>query len=277
MIILFVDQVIGPGRADFPLGLKHVKRLGKSTTIAGETYESLRAGILAGEIPPGDKVRTQVLCTRFGVSLGAVREALSQLQAEGLVVAEAHRGYTAAPISIEDLKDLTRVRVQIETLCLTWSMEAGKLEWESEVIGATHRLTKTYRVADRSSASSEWIAAHDAYHNALVSACGSPRLLQFRRQLYEQSERYRKLEATLGKERNPDDEHKRLADAVIERNIPLATRLLKAHITLTTENILKAMEKKESKALRASGSRVAHSGRGSKPARTSLRAVGNSR
>jgi len=246
-------------------------------TIAGETYQSLRAGILAGDIPPGDKVRTQELCNRFGVSLGAVREALSQLQAEGLVLAEAHRGYTAAPISIEDLKDLTRVRLEIETLCLTWAMEAGKLEWESEVIGATHRLTKTYRVADRSAASTEWVAAHDAYHFALVSACGSPRLLQIRKTLYDQSERYRKLEATLGKDRNPDDEHKRLADAVIERDVPRATRLLKAHIALTTDTILKAMEKKESKASRAAGAGAARSGRGSKTARTSLRAAANSR
>jgi DNA-binding GntR family transcriptional regulator len=211
------------------------------------------------------------------VSLGAVREALSQLQAEGLVIAEAHRGYTATPISSDDLKDLTRVRVQIETLCLTWSMTAGKIEWESEVIGATHRLTKTYRVTDRASVSMEWIAAHDAYHYTLVSACGSPRLLQIRQQLYDQSERYRKLEAILGKERAPDDEHKQLADAVIERDVPRATQLLKAHITLTTDNILKAMETKQSKASRASGSSPGRRASGSMPVRTSTRAVRNSR
>lgn len=251
---------------------------GKGTTIAGETYQSLRAGILSGEIPPGDKVRTQELCRRFGVSLGAVREALSQLQAEGLVVAEAHRGYTVAPISIQDLKDLTRVRLEIETLCLTWSMEAGKIEWESEVIGALHRLTKTYRVEDRSAASAEWIAAHDTYHYALVSACGSPRLLQLRQQLYDQSERYRKLESTLGKDRKPDDEHKRLADAVIERDVPLATRLLKSHIELTTENILKAMEKREGKTSRLpAGSGPSRNARRVKPARAPLRAVAGSR
>jgi len=258
--------------------LQHVKIPGKGTTIAGETYQSLRAGILSGEIPPGDKVRTQELCRRFGVSLGAVREALSQLQAEGLVVAEAHRGYTVAPISIQDLKDLTRVRLEIETLCLTWSMEAGKIEWESEVIGALHRLTKTYRVEDRSAASAEWIAAHDTYHYALVSACGSPRLLQLRQQLYDQSERYRKLESTLGKDRKPDDEHKRLADAVIERDVPLATRLLKSHIELTTENILKAMEKREGKTSRLpAGSGPSRNARRVKPARAPLRAVAGSR
>jgi DNA-binding GntR family transcriptional regulator len=227
---------------------QRVKVAGKGMTISGETYQSLRAGILGGEIPPGGKVRTQMLCQRFGVSLGAVREALSQLMAEGLVIAEAHRGYTVAPISVEDLKDLTRVRVEVETLCLTWSMQAGKLEWESEIIAARHRLTKTYRVDERSEPSPQWIVAHDAYHTALLSACGSPRLLQIHKALYDQSERYRKIESALARNRNPDDEHNRLTDAAIERNVPLATRLLREHIELTTDNIIKTMAKKVAKA-----------------------------
>jgi DNA-binding GntR family transcriptional regulator len=228
-----------------------VKVAGKGQTISGETYQSLRAGILGGEIPPGDKVRTQEYCRRFGVSLGAVREALSQLMAEGLVVSEAHRGYTVSPISINDLKDLTRVRMEIEALCLAWSIAAGQVDWESEVLAATHRLTKTYRLDEGAGPSAQWIAAHDGYHTALVSACGSPRLLEIRKQLYDKSERYRKMEATLPRERNADDEHKRLADAVIARNVALSTKLMKSHIALTTDNIVKAMEKRSSKAPRA--------------------------
>jgi DNA-binding GntR family transcriptional regulator len=224
---------------------------GKDTTISGETYQSLRAGILSGEIAPGSRVRTQNLRERFDVSLGAVREALSQLMAEGLVTSEAHRGYTVVPLSVEDLRDLTRVRTEIETLCLNWSIEAGKLEWESEVIAAAHRLTKTLRTDDRSAASPQWIAAHDAYHAALVSACGSPRLLQIRKQLYDLSERYRKMESALvPRDRNPNEEHKRIAEAAVDRDIPLAMRLMRAHIELTTENIVKAMEKRSTKALR---------------------------
>jgi DNA-binding GntR family transcriptional regulator len=239
-----------------------VKIPGKGQTISGETYQTLRAGILGGEIPPGEKVRTQEYCQRFGVSLGAVREALSQLMAEGLVVSEAHRGYTAAPISIDDLKDLTRVRMEIETLCLTWSMEAGQVEWESEVIAATHRLTRTFRADERSGPSVQWIAAHDGYHTALVSACGSPRLLQIRKQLYDKSERYRKMESTLPRGRDADGEHKRLADAVIGRNVALATKLMKAHIALTTDNVVKAMEKRVGKAPRAAARAAPVRGRG---------------
>lgn len=249
---------------------------GTGMTISGETYQSLRAEILGGEIPPGGRVRTQVLCQRFGVSLGAVREALSQLMAEGLVLAEAHRGYTVAPISVEDLQDLTKIRVEIETLCLTWSMQAGPVEWESEVLGAAHRLTKTFRVDEKEVLSPLWIAAHDAYHTALVSACGSPRLLQIRKQLYDQSERYRKMESRLPRSRNPDDEHRRLADAAIARDIPLATKLLRAHIELTTHNIIKAMEKRTPKPTRGTSAVVGRTVGRSK-GRPASRAVGGSR
>lgn len=221
-----------------------MKIAGKGLTISGETYQSLRAGILGGQIPPGDKVRTQALCERFGVSLGAVREALSQLMAEGLVLSEPHRGFTVAPVSVKDLEDLTRVRIEIESMCLSWSMEAGGVEWESEVIAASYRLSKTHRLDEHSVASPQFASAHDAYHTALVNACGSPRLLQIRKQLYDQSERYRKMEYALPHDRNPDEEHKKISAAVIDRNVPLATKLLRAHIALTTDNIIKVMEKR---------------------------------
>jgi DNA-binding GntR family transcriptional regulator len=180
----------------------------------------------------------------MGVSLGAVREALSQLIAEGLVCVEAHRGYTVMPLSIADLLDLTRVRTEVEVLCLTWSMQLGKLEWESAVMAASHRLAKTFRAADRTVNSPAWIAAHDTYHTALASACGSPRLSLIRTQLYELSERYRKMESAMTRDRDPQEEHKRIAEAAIDRNIPVATQLLSSHIERTTENIVKTMRKK---------------------------------
>jgi DNA-binding GntR family transcriptional regulator len=218
-----------------------MKTAGKTTTIAGETYSSLRSMILSGELRPGLRMRTAELQDRFDVSLSTVREALSQLSSEGLVIAEAHRGYTVAPISADDLRDLTRVRIEVEKLCLTWAIEQGDVEWESRVISASHRLSKTFRAVGGTLASQGWTLAHDEFHSALVSACGSSRLLQIRQSLYEQSERYRKLERTLGRRRNPDLEHAKIVDATLARDAPRAIRLMSAHITLTADNILSAM------------------------------------
>jgi DNA-binding GntR family transcriptional regulator len=214
---------------------------GKRTTRANETYQSLRTGILCGTIPAGSRLRTNDLCSQFNVSLGAVREALSQLLAQGLVVSEAHRGFTVSPVSTDDLLDLTRVRIEIETLCLTWAIRAGTVEWESNIIAALHRLSRTHRVGDRPRPGNEWTEAHDRYHLALLATCGSPRLMHIRHQLYEQSERYRHLELSLPVNRDPEGEHQRLAEAAIARDIPLATQRLREHLSLTANNILESI------------------------------------
>jgi DNA-binding GntR family transcriptional regulator len=223
---------------------------GKAITKTTETCQVLRTAILLGDLPPGSRLRTNVLTKQYDISLSSLREALTQLSAEGLTRTEAHRGYTVSPISIEDLTDLTRVRIGIETLCLTWAIELGNLEWESHILGASHRLANTARMVDRSSHSAQWAEAHGAYHAALVSTCGSPRLLQIRQQLYEQSERYRRFEITLPRNRDADDEHRRIAEATIARDIPLATRLMREHINGTTDNIIKSMQS------RATGNRA---------------------
>lgn len=217
---------------------------GTSLSMTGETHLLLRSQILSGEIEPSSKLRTGELCRRLNVSLSTVREALSQLMAEGLVTAAAHRGWVASGVSAEDLRDLTRVRIEVETRCLAWSIEAGSLEWESRVIATAHRLSKTFR-DHRPGATIEtaWTSAHDDFHFALVSACTSPRLLHIRRQLYEQSERYRKLEMARPPSRNPDAEHNQIVQAALSRDITKATRLMQRHLQITAENILKAMDR----------------------------------
>src|SRR5215475_11483926 len=114
-----------------------------SLNLTQGAYEDLRADLLSCRIPPGSRLKIQDLCTRHSVSLGAIREALSRLTSEGLVVAEPQRGFRAAPISAEDLKDLTCVRIQIESLCLRRAIELGDVDWESRLVAAFHRLSRT--------------------------------------------------------------------------------------------------------------------------------------
>src|SRR6202040_4309014 len=101
-----------------------------SSSLTQGAYEALRGDLLACRILPGRKLKIQELCTRFSVSLGAIREALSRLTSEGLVVAEPQRGFRAAPISASDLVDLTMVRVEIDSLCLRRAIACGDVDWE---------------------------------------------------------------------------------------------------------------------------------------------------
>jgi len=217
----------------------------KATTLAGEMYDVLRADILACRLAPGAKIRINELCARFEVSLSAIREALSKLSAEGLVIAEAQRGYQVADVSAEDLRDLTETRVDVENLCLMRSIEHGSVEWETAVVAALHRLNRTpYRTeSDPDRLNDLWVAAHHALHEALVSACGSDRLLRIRAQLYDQSERYRRLSVPLYKNnRNVGKEHGQIAEAALARDAALATKLMAAHLRKTMEILLHGMK-----------------------------------
>jgi DNA-binding GntR family transcriptional regulator len=167
------------------------------------------------------RLRTNLLTKENDISLGALREALSQLSAEGLTQAEAHRGYLVTLISVEDVVDPARVRTVVETPCLIWAIENGTLEWVSNIDAATHRLVDAARELDQEARPSTWTGAHAAYHAALVGSCGSLRLPQVRKNLHEQSERYRRPELSIAHDRNADSEHRLLAEATIARDTPM--------------------------------------------------------
>src|SRR5580658_5059639 len=141
-----------------------------SANMTQGAYEGLRADLLACRILPGAKLKIQELCDRLSVSLGAIREALSRLTSEGLVVAEPQRGFRAAPISASDLVDLTMVRIEVDSLCLTRAIACGDVDWETGLVAAAHRLERTPERAldDPARSNEDWAEAHAAFHLALV-------------------------------------------------------------------------------------------------------------
>jgi DNA-binding GntR family transcriptional regulator/DNA-binding transcriptional LysR family regulator len=216
----------------------------EARTIANDVYEQLRHEIISCRLLPGSKINIQSMVQKYDVSLGAVREALSKLSAEGLVNAKAQRGYTVADVSPEDLAELTDARVKIESECLRLAIENGGLDWETDIVAALHRLNNTpYTLADDPAVLDErWVKAHREYHKALVSACGNRWLLRVRAQLYDQSERYRQLSVPLArKERDVAREHRQIADAVIAKDAEKACDLISAHLWKTTDIVTTAL------------------------------------
>jgi GntR family carbon starvation induced transcriptional regulator len=212
-------------------------------TQADMARQLIRAEILDGRLTPGAKLNISSLEARLGVSLGAIREALSRLSAEGMVTAEAHRGYRVSEVSADELLDLTRTRIEIESLCLSKAMQHGDVEWESRIVAAAHRMERLQRTPSDPEArvSNDWNVAHGEFHEALVGACPSPWLHRMRKLLYEQSERYRRLSVPLDTDhRDVRDEHRRLMDAVLRRDQQTALQELEKHLCATTEIILRS-------------------------------------
>lgn len=83
-------------------------------SLSEEVLDRLREAIVRGRFRPGDRLSESMLAEAFGVSRGPVREALSQLQQEGLVSVERHRGARVSRISPEDVEELYELRIDLE-------------------------------------------------------------------------------------------------------------------------------------------------------------------
>lgn len=206
-------------------------------------HRSLQAAILSCRLQPGEKLVISDLCKTLGVSLGAVREALSRLASEGLVTAEPQKGFRVAPISQEEIEDLTATRGLIEGHCLDRAIAVGDLKWETGIVSALYELSRIplQDPGNPDRVNDAWTQAHARYHAALVAACDSPWLLRLREMLYARSERYRQISVPLDRRhRDIGAEHQAIADAVIARDTDTARRLLVDHLTTTTRILIEA-------------------------------------
>ena len=205
-------------------------------SLTSAVHERLRADILSTRLVPGQRLHIAGLAKQFSVSLTAVREALSRLVADGLVQASDQRGFRVSPVSLADLADVTRTRIDIEGIALRRSIERGDKAWLKAVETAFDELKAVpYRYPDEPGVHyEEWVVRHHIFHRALVNACGSPWLLGFRNVLHEQSERYRRLAIRdASKPRDVEAEHAAIVEAVLRRDADAAVDALAKHFTAT--------------------------------------------
>ena len=113
-----------------------------TSTRVLEALTQLREDIISGILKPGEKLRVQHLKSKYGVGAATLREALSLLVSESLVTATAQRGFNVAPISLQDLKDISETRTMLEVKAAVESVKNGDEDWEVRLISAYHRLTK---------------------------------------------------------------------------------------------------------------------------------------
>jgi GntR family carbon starvation induced transcriptional regulator len=219
--------------------------MGMTPRIAGETRAAdvlarMRSDIISCSLKPGAKLRFETLRELYDVSFSTLREALSRLVAEGLVIVEGHRGFIVAPVSLFDLNDLTDVRVLIERECIRLAIEQGDDQREAEIIAAFHRMDRLQnRLGPTYYLSDDWAKLHGAFHLSLVAACNSPNLLEIRQKLFARAHRYRRMSSQFRpKWRAKDVEHKMIMDAVIAHDTKTAQELCDRHIRETTENVV---------------------------------------
>jgi DNA-binding GntR family transcriptional regulator len=201
-------------------------------TRTEQVYEMLRSDLLNGVLHPGQKLKMVELTERFGVSQSVVREALTRLTEQGLLVATPQRGFRVRDLSIEDIAELTETRIQVESVAMRLAVERGDLQWETGILAAHHRLDRTPVTRDDGTVSEDWTVQHRDFHQSLLTGCGNRRLESVASSLRDSAELYRRWYWVLTDDHQRDLawEHQQLKDLALARDADRAIEVLTEHI-----------------------------------------------
>ncbi len=187
----------------------------------------LRQAIFDGDLQPGMRVRQEAVAQEHGISRIPVREALRQLESEGLVVIRPNSGARVAVLDFEEHAEIYKIRERLEPLALAESV--GRLTDE-------HRREVMLLAREVESATGDpeaWLDADRRFHLACYAGVPTPRLLSMINNYWNTTQRYRRILLTTFTEEDYEmahHEHRLIAHAVINGNIRAGEDLIRMHI-----------------------------------------------
>lgn len=212
-----------------------------SRTLIERAYNALKEDIFQGQWVPGQKLRVEHMKDRYAVGAGTLREALARLVSDALVIAEGQRGFTVAPMAVEELEDLTNLRVFIETSALQEAIRNADDEWRQQLRTVFERLS-ALETPLQTAHIRQWEVANAAFHEALLAGGASLWTLRVLRQLSAHAERYRRLAIRLpGSVRNVHSEHLLVFESAMGNHPARAALALEIHIRNTPDLLITAL------------------------------------
>jgi len=209
-------------------------------TLIERAYARLRGDIVEGRLAPGEKLRVEHLKDRYGVGAGTLREAITRLVSDALVIAEGQRGFRVAPITVEDLQDLTQLRLHLEIDALRRSVRRGDEAWRAALRDAYECLS-AFEQPIHPQHRRRWERLNTRFHEALIAAHPSAWTQRVLRQLARHGERYRRYAMTVpGSGRDVHAEHTQIYEAAMAGEELRAALALEAHIRATPDLLVRA-------------------------------------
>lgn len=191
--------------------------------------EAIREKILSGEIPAGERLRQSALADDLNVSRIPIREALLQLEAEGLVEFEVHKGATVTKFSCEQISELFELRALLE--CELLRLAIPNLS-NADIEDSESLLKKMLKAYEDDQLKASWGELNNAFHLSLYAPANRPLTLDMVQNLYVKSDRYIRMHLALaGGLSLADDKHAVILACCKNKDIDQACELLHAHIT----------------------------------------------
>ena len=142
----------------------------KASTLRTMVVDRMRAAICSGRFKPGQRLVERELCELIDVSRTSVREALRQLEAEGLVISVPHRGPVVSTISVEEAKQLYAVRALLEGFAGECFAQHGT---DADIAALGAAVERIEDVVARGGDRGELVEAKTAFYEVLMQGGGN--------------------------------------------------------------------------------------------------------
>lgn len=203
-------------------------------SLRGRVFHRIREDILSGKYEQNEELKEAAIGAELGVSRTPVREALRQLELEGLVTIVPNKGAYVNGITSKDVKDIYAIRSYLEGLCAKWAVESVTKE-QLDAMDEVTWLTEFH--AARKNYDQIW-ELDNKFHQLLYEASGSKILNHVLSDFHQYVERIRKI--ALSSESRAiqcSEEHKAIVEAIRAKDKEKAEQLANKHIMNTICNI----------------------------------------
>lgn len=211
--------------------------MSEAQTLAEKVFSELATAIVRGELAPGERLSEQALVTRYGGSRAPIREAIQKLEARNLVVRVPHAGARVVSLSLEELRDIYEVRLELESMACRLAAERMS---DAEVSALEKLLEEHARSIEADQGLSYYQKSGNLdFHYRIIEGSKNSRLHQMLcGDLYHIIRMYRYRTST-SSERPLQalKEHQRIVEAIKSRDPQLAELLMRRHIQVSLTNL----------------------------------------
>jgi len=214
----------------------------QGSTLPSAIHHKLQKAIFNGVFKPCQVLRQEDLAASLGVSRSPLREALSRLEADGLVMSRPHHGYAVISLDPKQIEEVFDLRCLLETELARRAINKRTEGDIAEVYRIAHEMSSLPEVNNPSSFS-DWHDLHTSFHIALLSPSECPHHLRAWSHSYNLIELYTRTESRLtGNVEQPQNEHIKLAQAFTLGHTDDFVDLIHQHATHTRDRLLKLLD-----------------------------------
>ena len=204
-------------------------------SLVDQTVVELRRRIIRGDLPEGTPLRQEALATELGISRVPLREAIRQLEAEGFVTSQVHKGAVVSTLSLEEIEELFEIRMRIET----WLFEVAIPRLTESELDEADALTDE---AARTGRVENWAELNWKFHEILYKPSGNKIALRLLKTVHDNAARYINLQIAVmvDVERELTD-HRTLVAYARLRDAKRGAELLRGHIRRVSRTLIASL------------------------------------